>query len=51
MINNDQREVRIFSGSMGCYLSLAQVYLEVSCEVVNLSYKDNALCMNSYVFL
>ena len=30
------------------YLSLAQVYLEVACEVVYLSKKDNELNMHSY---
>ena len=33
------------------YLSLAQVYLEVACEVVHLSKKDNELSMNSICFI
>ena len=40
MIKNDLREVLSFGSSMGCYLSLAQVYLEVACGVVHLSKKD-----------
>ena len=51
-VNNDQddqREVLSFCSSMGCYLSLAQVYLEVACEVVLLSKKDNELSMNSFM--
>ena len=40
MIRNDQREVFSFGSSMGCYLSLAQVFLEVACGMVNLSNED-----------
>ena len=49
MIKNDQRDVLSFGSSMGCYLSLAQVYLLVACEVVHFSKKDNQLSMKSYV--
>ena len=49
MIKNDQREVLIFGSSMGCYFGLAQVYLEVACEVVHLNKKDNGLSMNLHV--
>ena len=49
MIKNDQRDVLSFGTSMGCYLSLALVYMEVDCEVVHLSKKDNDLSMNSYM--
>ena len=49
MIKNDQKEVLSFGSNMGCYLSLAQVYLEVACQVVHLSKKDNELSMNSYM--
>ena len=49
MIKYDQREVLIFGGSMGCYLRLAQGYLEVACDVFNNSKKDNELSMNSYM--
>ena len=50
MIKNHQREILSFGSSMGCYLSLAQVYLEVVSEVVHLNKKDNELSMKSYVF-
>ena len=40
MIKNDQREVLSLGSSMGCHLGLAQVYLEVACDVVHLSKKD-----------
>ena len=36
-----------FSSSMGCYLRLALMYLEVVCDVVHLSKKDIELRMNS----
>ena len=49
-INNDQRDVLRFCNSMGCYLSVELVYLEVDCDVVNLSKKDIELRMNSYIF-
>ena len=48
MIKNNQRELPRFGSSMGCYLSLAQVYLEVACEVVHFSKKENELSMKSY---
>ena len=47
MINNEQRELLIFGSNMRCYFSLAQVYLEVACELVRLIKKDNGLNMNS----
>ena len=46
---NDLREVLIFGKTLVCYLSLAQVYLEVACEELHLSMKDNNVCMNSYM--
>ena len=49
MIKNDQREALSFGSSMGCNVSLAQVYLDVACDVVNLSKKYNDLSMNSYI--
>ena len=49
MINNDRRDLLSFGSSMGCYLSLAQVYLEVACKVVHLSKKDNDLSMNLHM--
>ena len=49
MIKNDQREVLSFGSSQGCYLSLGQIYLEVACEVLNLSKKDNEVSMNYYM--
>ena len=51
MIKNDQRDVLSFGSSMGCYLSLALVYLEVACEVVSLSKKANDLGMKSSMTL
>ena len=51
MIKDDQRDVISFGSCMGCYLSLALVYLEVACEVVHLSKKDNDFSMNSYMTL
>lgn len=33
---------------MGCYLSFAKVYLEVSSQVGHFSMKDNELCTKSY---
>ena len=50
MTKNDQREVLSLDSSMGCYPCMTQVYLEVACEVVHLSKKDNELNMNSYMF-
>ena len=47
MINNDRRDLLSFGSSMGCYLSLAKVYLEVAFDIVHLSKKDNDLIMNS----
>ena len=49
MIKNDQRDVLKFGSSMGCYLSLAQGHLEVACEIVHNSKKDNESRMNSYM--
>ena len=49
MIKNDQRDVFDFGNGTVRYLSLAQVYLEVACEVVLLSKKDNELSMNSFI--
>ena len=49
MIKNDQRDVFDFGNGTVRYLSLAQVYLEVACEVFHLSKKDNELSMNSYM--
>ena len=43
MIKNDQREVLSFGSSMGCYLSLAQVFLEVACGMVHLSNEDKGV--------
>ena len=40
MIKNDQRKVLSFGSRMKCYLSLAQVYLEVACDMVNLIKRD-----------
>ena len=49
MIKNDQREVLSLDSSMGCYFSLAQVYLKVDCEVMHLNKKDNNLSMHLHM--
>ena len=49
MIKNDQREILRYGSSMGCYLSFAQVYLEVACGIVHLSKKDEKVSMNTYM--
>ena len=51
MIKNDKRDMLSFGSSMGCYLSLALVYLEVTCELVHLSKKDNDSSMKSCMFI
>ena len=43
MIKNDQKEVLSFGSSMGCYLILEQVYLEVVCGIVRLSKKEKII--------
>ena len=40
MIKCDHREVLSFLSSMGCYLSLEQIYLEVYFDIVHGSKKD-----------
>ena len=39
----------IFGSSMGCYLNLAQGYLEVTCDILNNKKKGNELSMNFYM--
>ena len=51
MIKNDQIEELNFGINMRCYLSLEQVYLEVACEVIYLSKKDNELSMKFFMML
>ena len=46
MIKNDKRDGLNLDRSMGYYLGLAQVYLEMACEGVHLSKKENDLSMN-----
>ena len=43
----DQIDVLSFGSIMEWYLSLELAYLEVACELVHLSKKDNDLSMNS----
>ena len=43
MIKNDQREVLTFGSSMGCYLRLAHVFLEVACDMVHRSKKEKGV--------
>ena len=49
MTINDKRNILNFSSSMGCYVYLAQVYLEVAWAVVHLSKKDIGLSLNLHV--
>ena len=49
MITNDQRYLLSFGSSMEGYLSLAQEYFEMACEVVHLNKNENELSMNSYM--